>query len=200
MAEQLHIIERESKRCGDIMRNLLTFARQAPSHRESNDLNTLIGRAVVLVRHQAELLGIELRSRLGENLPPVWCDAGQIQQVVLVLLVNATEAMPRGGVLEVATEMDPVAGEARIRVRDTGAGIPPDVLAQIFDPFFTTKEDQQRTGLGLAVARSIVEQHGGEIAVESTPGKGTEFVVALPAVGPAPTIQSRDREGAVLKG
>jgi signal transduction histidine kinase len=96
--------------------------------------------------------------------------------------------------------MDPVAGEARIRVRDTGAGIPPDVLAQIFDPFFTTKEDQQRTGLGLAVARSIVEQHGGEIAVESTPGKGTEFVVALPAVGPAPTIQSRDREGAVLKG
>jgi len=200
MAEHLHIIERESKRCGDIMRNLLTFARQAPSHRESNDLNTLIGRAVVLVRHQAELLGIELRSRLGENLPPVLCDAGQIQQVVLVLLVNATEAMPRGGVLEVATEMDSVAGEARIRVRDTGAGIPPEVLAQIFDPFFTTKEDQQRTGLGLAVARSIVEQHGGEIAVESMPGKGTEFVVSLPAVRPAPTIQSRDREGAVLKG
>jgi two-component system NtrC family sensor kinase len=204
MAEHLHIIERESKRCGDIMRNLLTFARQAPSHRESNDLNTLIGRAVVLVRHQAELLGIELRSRLGENLPPVLCDAGQIQQVVLVLLVNATEAMPRGGVLEVATEMGgtgfSLGDEARIRVRDNGAGIPPEVLAQIFDPFFTTKEDQQRTGLGLAVARSIVEQHGGEIAVESTPGKGTEFVVSLPVVGPAPTIQSRDREGAVLKG
>jgi two-component system NtrC family sensor kinase len=204
MAEHLHIIERESKRCGDIMRNLLTFARQAPSHRESNDLNTLIGRAVVLVRHQAELLGIELRSRLGENLPPVLCDAGQIQQVVLVLLVNATEAMPHGGVLEVSTEMGgtgfSLCDSARIRVRDTGAGIPPEVLAQIFDPFFTTKEDQQRTGLGLAVARSIVEQHGGEIAVESTPGKGTEFVVALPAVGPAPMIQSHDREGAVLKG
>jgi two-component system NtrC family sensor kinase len=204
MAEHLHIIERESKRCGDIMRNLLTFARQAPSHRESNDLNTLIGRAVVLVRHQAELLGIELRSRLGENLPPVLCDAGQIQQVVLVLLVNATEAMPHGGVLEVSTEMGgtgfSLCDAARIRVRDTGAGIPPEVLAQIFDPFFTTKEDQQRTGLGLAVARSIVEQHGGEIAVESTPGKGTEFVVALPAVGPAPMIQSHDREGAVLKG
>jgi two-component system NtrC family sensor kinase len=204
MVEQLHIIERESKRCGDIMRNLLTFARQAPSHRESNDLNTLIGRAVVLVRHQAELLGIELRSRLGENLPPVLCDAGQIQQVVLVLLVNATEAMPHGGVLEVSTEMGgtgiSLCDAARIRVRDTGAGIPPEVLAQIFDPFFTTKEDQQRTGLGLAVARSIVEQHGGEIAVESTPGKGTEFVVALPAVGPAPMIQSHDREGAVLKG
>jgi two-component system NtrC family sensor kinase len=182
MIEQLRIIERESKRCGDIMRNLLTFARKAPSHREPNDLNTLIGRALVLVRHQAELLGIELRSHLGDDLPAVCCDPGQIQQVVLVLLVNATEAMPHGGRLEVATEMDSAAGVARIRVRDNGPGIPPEVLPQIFDPFFTTKEDQQRTGLGLAVARSIVEQHGGEIAVESTPGEGTEFVVALPAV------------------
>jgi signal transduction histidine kinase len=118
-------------------------------------------------------------------LPPVSCDAGQIQQVVLVLLVNATEAMPHGGLLEVETEASNAKGQALIRVRDTGSGIPPEVLSQIFDPFFTTKEDQQRTGLGLAVARSIVEQHGGEIAVESTPGKGTEFVVSLPAAGPA---------------
>ena len=185
MVEQLHIIERESKRCGDIMRNLLTFARQAPSHREPNDLNTLVGRALVLVRHQAELLGIEIKSRLQDDLPPVSCDAGQIQQAVLVLLVNGTEAMPHGGLLEVATELDAGAGHARIRVRDTGVGIPPELVPQIFDPFFTTKEEQQRTGLGLAVARSIVEQHGGEIAVESTPGKGTEFVVALPVAMPA---------------
>ena len=180
MAEHLRIIERESKRCGDIMRNLLTFARQAPSHREPNDLATLIGRALVLVRHQAELLGIDLRSRLADGLPPVFCDAGQIQQAILVLLVNATEAMPHGGVLEVSTERDGRGGEVKIRVRDTGVGIPPEVLPQIFDPFFTTKEEQQRTGLGLAVARSIVEQHGGEITVTSSPGKGTEFVVALP--------------------
>jgi two-component system NtrC family sensor kinase len=180
MAEHLRIIERESKRCGDIMRNLLTFARQAPSHREPNDLATLIGRALVLVRHQAELLGIDLRSRLADGLPPVFCDAGQIQQAILVLLVNATEAMPHGGVLEVSTERDGRCGEVKIRVRDTGVGIPPEVLPQIFDPFFTTKEEQQRTGLGLAVARSIVEQHGGEITVTSSPGKGTEFVVALP--------------------
>ncbi|HTQ55610.1 MAG TPA: ATP-binding protein [Bryobacteraceae bacterium] len=181
MIEQLRIIERESKRCGEIMRNLLTFARQAPSHRQPNDLNTLIGRALVLVRHQAELLGIELRSHLQADMPTVSCDAGQIQQAVLVLLVNATEAMPQGGLLEVSTEMDAAAGEARIRVRDNGMGIPPEVLSQIFDPFFTTKEDQQRTGLGLAVARSVIEQHGGEIAVESTLGKGTEFVIRLPA-------------------
>jgi two-component system NtrC family sensor kinase len=185
MTEQLRIIERESKRCGDIMRNLLTFARQAPSHREPNDLNTLIGRALVLVRHKAELLGIEIRTHLRADLPPVSCDAGQIQQAVLVLLVNATEAMPQGGSLEVATELDAVARHARVRVRDSGIGIPADVLPRIFDPFFTTKEEQQRTGLGLAVARSIIEQHGGEITVESTPGKGTEFVVALPVAMPA---------------
>jgi two-component system NtrC family sensor kinase len=185
MIEQLHIIERESKRCGDIMRNLLTFARQAPSHREPNDLNTLIGRAIALVRHKAELVGIELRTHLRDDLPPVFSDAGQIQQTVLVLLVNAMEAMPHGGSLEVATEFDAAAGQARIKVRDSGVGIPADVLPKIFDPFFTTKEEQQRTGLGLAVARSIIEQHGGEIAVESAPGKGTEFVVALPVAMPA---------------
>jgi len=195
MAGHLRIIERESKRCGDIMRNLLTFARQAPTHREPNDLNTLIGRALVLVRHQAELLGIELRSRQQQDLPQVSCDAGQIQQAVLVLLVNATEAMPHGGVLEVATEMDSAAEQARIRVRDTGPGISPEVLSQIFDPFFTTKEDQQRTGLGLAVARSIVEQHGGEIAVESTPGKGTEFTIKLPAAVEAVIKPLPDRRG-----
>jgi two-component system NtrC family sensor kinase len=196
MAEQLHIIERESKRCGDIMRNLLTFARQAPSHREANDANTLIGRALVLVRHQAELLGIDLRSDLGKDLPPVSCDGGQIQQAVLVLLVNATEAMPHGGVLEVATKLDAAAGQVRIKVRDTGSGIPAEALSQIFEPFFTTKEDQQRTGLGLAVARSIIEQHGGEIAVESMPGKGTEFVVSLPVVRTAvmePTLAPLSR-------
>ncbi len=183
--DNLQIIERESKRCGDIMRNLLTFARQAPSHRELNDLNALIGRASVLVRHKAELLGIELQSHLAPDLPPVLCDAAQIQQVALVLLVNATEAMPQGGVLETITEMDSQGRSALIRVRDTGQGIPDEVMAQIFEPFFTTKEDQQRTGLGLAVARSIVEQHGGEIRVKSAVGKGTEFIVALPAVQPA---------------
>ena len=199
MMENLNIIERESKRCGDIMRNLLTFARQAPSHREPNDLNTLIERAVVLVRHKAELLGIELRRRLAADLPPVSCDPGQIQQVVLVLLVNATEAMPHGGKLDVATEYDSGGGQARMRVRDTGQGIRPEVLPQIFEPFFTTKEDQQRTGLGLAVARSIVEQHGGEITVESAPGKGTEFVVTLPATKPAAAAVNHDRRGAVVK-
>jgi two-component system NtrC family sensor kinase len=185
MAEQLQIIERESKRCGDLVKNLLTFSRQAPSVREPNDLNTVVQRAVLLVKHKLEMQNIALEEKLAVQLPPVLCDANQIQQVILVLLVNASEAMAKGGRLEVSTEFDSKTEQGVVRVKDNGSGIPADVMARIFDPFFTTKEDQNRTGLGLAVAHSIVEQHGGEITVQSEPGQGTEFLVSLPlaAVG-----------------
>jgi two-component system NtrC family sensor kinase len=186
MVEQLQTIERESKRCGDLVKNLLTFSRQAPSHREPQDLNTIVHRAVLLVKHKLEMASIELRENLAEGLPAVECDANQIQQVVLVLMVNASEAMPKGGTLEVTTEFDGAADRGVIRVRDTGSGIAAELLPRIFDPFFTTKEDQNRTGLGLAVAAGIVEQHTGEITVASTQGEGTEFTVALPATAAVP--------------
>ncbi len=182
LSEQLQTIERESKRCGDLVKNLLTFSRQAPSNREPNELNAVVRRAIVLVKHKLDMQNIALRENLAPELPLVQCDANQIQQVVLVLLVNASEAMPKGGELEVSTEYDASSEQCSVRVRDTGSGIPADVLPRIFDPFFTTKEDQNRTGLGLAVAHSIVEQHAGDISVRSTPGQGTEFTVTLPAV------------------
>jgi two-component system NtrC family sensor kinase len=181
LVEQLGIIERESKRCGDLVKNLLTFGRQAPSHRESNDVNAVVRRAVALVKHKLDLQGIELKEQLASDLPPVDCDANQIQQAILVLLVNASEAMGQGGTIEVTTAFDPETAGVSAQVKDNGSGIPSDVLPNIFDPFFTTKEDQLRTGLGLAVAHSIVEQHAGEISVRSTPGEGTEFTVMLPA-------------------
>jgi two-component system NtrC family sensor kinase len=186
MADQLQTIERESKRCGDLVKNLLTFSRQAPSNREPNDLNTVVHRAILLVKHKLDMQNIELIESLAPDLPPVQCDANQIQQVILVLMVNASEAMPKGGRLEVATEFDPATEQGAVRVKDSGSGIPEDVLPRIFDPFFTTKEDQLRTGLGLAVAHSIVEQHAGEISVHSTPGVGTEFKVTVPAAIAAP--------------
>jgi two-component system NtrC family sensor kinase len=180
MAEQLQTIERESKRCGELVKNLLSFSRQAPSLREPNDLNTVVARAVLLVKHKLAMQNIELAENLAPDLPPVACDPNQIQQVILVLMVNASEAMPKGGRLEVSTAFDPGTEQALVRVKDNGSGIPPDVLPRIFDPFFTTKEDQNRTGLGLAVAQGILEQHAGEITVHSTPGEGTEFTAALP--------------------
>ncbi|MEI9972498.1 MAG: ATP-binding protein [Ignavibacteriota bacterium] len=180
LAEQLQTIERESKRCGELVKSLLTFSRQAPSIREPNDLNTVVHRAVVLVQHKLAMQNIDLQEKLGSDLPPILCDANQIQQVVLVLMMNAADAMPKGGRLEVSTDFDSKADLGLVRVKDTGCGIPEDVVPRIFDPFFTTKEDQNRTGLGLAVAHGIVQQHAGDIAVESTPGVGTEFRVALP--------------------
>jgi len=140
----------------------------------------VLRRAVALVKHKLELQTIALEEHLSGDLPPVDCDANQIQQVLLVLMVNAAEAMPKGGKLWVSTSLHADADLGAVRVKDTGGGIPSDVLPRIFDPFFTTKEDQNRTGLGLAVAHSIVEQHAGEITVRSTPGEGTEFLVELP--------------------
>src|SRR4051794_7077143 len=108
-------------------------------------------------------------------------------------MVNASEAMPKGGSLLVVTEMDEDGERAVVRVKDTGSGIPEDVLPRIFDPFFTTKEDQNRTGLGLAVAAGIIEQHAGEITVRSKPGEGTEFRVALPAMAAATVGAKHER-------
>jgi two-component system NtrC family sensor kinase len=146
---------------------------------------------VVLVQHKLAMQNIELEERLAKDLPAALCDANQIQQVVLVLMMNAADAMPKGGKLAVSTELDADGENGVVRVKDTGCGIPADVLTRIFDPFFTTKEDQNRTGLGLAVAYSIVEQHGGEIKVDSTPGQGTEFRVALPLSAAAVAAASK---------
>ncbi len=184
MVEQLQTIEHESRRCGDLMRNLLMFARQSPRTLQPNDLNALVGRAVTLIRHQLELNNIELQQHLADNIPPVECDAGQIQQIVLGLFVNAVDAMGRNGRLEVSTIADPSGESVIIRVRDNGPGIPPDVLPHIFEPFFTTKTDEQRTGLGLAVAESIVEQHGGTIVAGPAEGGGAEFTITLPVHSP----------------
>jgi two-component system NtrC family sensor kinase len=184
MVNQLRIIERESRRCGDIIKNLLTYARQAPRKREPIDVNLLVDRAGTLVRHQLKLQNISMDTTLAESLPDIICDAGQIQQVILILMTNAAEATGEGGHVWVGTAKCDNA--VRLSVRDDGGGIAPEVLPQIFDPFFTTKEDKLRTGLGLAVAKSIVEQHGGAIEVRSDFGHGAEFLVTLPLEAPAP--------------
>jgi two-component system, NtrC family, sensor kinase len=186
VSEQLQTIERECKRCGELVKNLLAFSRQQPGRREPHDLNAVVHRAVLLVKHKLDLQNIQLRETLPEDLPEVECNASQIEQVTIALLVNASEAMPKGGAVEVTTEFDPAAGQVVLRVKDTGHGIPPEVVPRIFDPFFTTKDDQHRTGLGLAVAAGIVEQHAGVITVQSKPGEGAEFTVALPATAGVP--------------
>jgi two-component system NtrC family sensor kinase len=179
----LELIASESRRCGDLVKNLLTLSRTAPMNIESTDLHAVIDRSLLLVRHQLELVGIHLELNYAENLPRVPCDPAQIEQVFLVLIMNAIDAMPRGGNLWIETSLSSDENEIKIKVRDDGAGIAPDVLPQIFEPFLTTKESGHGVGLGLAISRGIVERHQGRIEVESALGRGTTFTVTLPAQG-----------------
>lgn len=180
----LQIIEGESRRCGGIVQNLLTFARQTPINPQKNDLNAIIERCLLLVGHQMDLQSIELHKTLDPQLPPLYCDAGQVQQALLVVMMNGVEAMPHGGRLGVESAYDPARRLGRVVVRDEGPGIPPEVLSHIFEPFFTTKEEGKGTGLGLAIALGIVQQHGGNIEVASNAQKGTAFTVLLPEEPP----------------
>jgi two-component system NtrC family sensor kinase len=178
--EFLHVIEGESRRCGTIVKNLLTFARQAPLNPQKNDLNAIVDRCLLLVNHQLELQSIDLEQTLPPDLPPLYCDASQVQQALLALLMNAIEAMPTGGRLRVSTSFHARERVGRVSITDEGPGIPEDVLPHLFEPFFTTKEEGKGVGLGLAIAYGIVQQHGGNIEVSSTPQKGTTITLILP--------------------
>ena len=187
--ECLDLIAAESRRCGELIKNLLTLSRTAPMNVQLTDLRTVIDRCLLLVRHKLDLGGIELQLKLAENLPQVPCDPAQIEQVLLALIINAIDAMPRGGNLWIETRIETrietgpssAEQEIKIQVRDDGTGIPADVLPHIFEPFLTTKESGRGVGLGLAISRGIVERHHGRIEVESEPGRGTTFTITLPA-------------------
>jgi len=176
----LDLVESESRRCGEIVKNLMTFARPTSMNREPSELNSVIDRCVRLVQHQMKLKNIELHPNFEKDLPLVRCDPGQIEQVILALVMNAIDAMPNGGNLTLSSRKGPDAEHIQVEVRDDGVGMPPDVLANMFEPFFTTKEHGRGLGLGLAISRNIVDRHGGRIEVASEPGRGTAFTITLP--------------------
>jgi two-component system NtrC family sensor kinase len=181
MLHTLELIRAESMRCGNIVRNLLTYARQGRAELRPAGLHELIDRALHLVAHHIELRGIVAERELTLADDQVTCDPEQIEQALIALLVNAVEAMGEGGRLVVRTTADGAQPEqVRIGVADTGVGIPPDVLPRIFDPFFSTKDATKGVGLGLAVVYGIVQRHDGRIDVQSQPGRGTTFTITLP--------------------
>lgn len=184
MRSSLELIESESRRCGEIVRNLLMFARTSPMNLEWTSLNRIAERAVKLVQHQLDLANIQAHLELAPGLSEAHCDPAQVEQVVLTLVMNAIEAMPRGGNLWVITRDCSESEQAQIAVRDDGVGIPPDNLPHLFEPFFTTKERGRGVGLGLAIASGVVERHRGRIEVTSDPGRGTTFTVTLPLEAP----------------
>ena len=169
----------QSDRIRRIMENLLDFSRQKKQELLEHQPGKIIERSLGLVINHMKLANVKLHKSIEANLPPILVDAPQIEQVLVNLYVNAIQAMPQGGELFIEVRQDQERDAVLIKVRDTGSGIGKDILANIFDPFFTTK-GTKGTGLGLSVSYGIIQQHNGEISVESEEGQGTTFIVKIP--------------------
>jgi len=177
------ILVKESKRLGRVLDHFLGFARPRPLHLAPADLAILVERAVAQTEIAASRRGVRIEPRPAAGLPAVRADAEQLHQVLLNVLLNAVEASEAGGVVVVETRRGQREGRigAAVSVVDEGAGIAPADLPRVFDPFFTTREGG--TGLGLSISHAIVRDHGGAIAVDSEPGRGTRVTIFLPAGG-----------------
>ena len=182
--KNLETICHETERIGKIVQNLLTFSRKSRQERiESVDVSDVLERTLTLSEHQLTVGNVKVHKEIDPDIQPIAANAGQLQQVFMNLIINAHHAMPDGGELTIRTASVPD-DKVVIEISDTGCGISPEDINRIFDPFFTTKEEGKGTGLGLAVSRNIIDNHGGDIGVHSTIGAGTTFRVVLPRVAP----------------
>ena len=172
----LAMAQEETERLITLVQRTLEFYRPSKGQSAATDVNHLIENVLALSNKRLEHGRIQVRTQLQPDLPPILGVPDQLTQVLLNLVINAIEAMPDGGELNLSTTLD--AGWLRIGVRDTGPGISPDEAAKIFEPFYTTKTNG--TGLGLAVSYGIIQRHGGRIEVAGAPGCGTTFTIVLP--------------------
>jgi two-component system NtrC family sensor kinase len=178
LREYLSIVQRESGRCGEIVRSLLEFARSRGGKFEPNRLNELVEQVLRLLAHHFELQQVSVLRDFELEDDYLICDARQIQQALIAPCINAVEAMPDGGVLTIRTTGD---GErVSIEISDNGAGISEEELDHVFEPFFTTKADRGGLGLGLSVVYGIVQRQGGNVTIESLPTRGARVTIVLP--------------------
>ncbi len=174
----LQIIDEEAKRCEKIVQDLLEFARPRSADFVRTDVNEVIKKTLDMVSSRLFKQKIEAIMQTASDLPPIHADPQQLQQVLANLCLNALDAMPDGGKLTVAAEME-APGRLTITVADTGFGIDPETLQKIFQPFFTAKK-RKGLGLGLPVCERIIKAHGGSIEVKSVPNRGATFRIHLP--------------------
>ncbi len=179
--EDLERMVKSALHAREIIKKLMLFSRQTPPRTEEVDVNRLVSEGLYVIESRCAKQGIEMRRELEPELPSLLVDPGQIQQVLVNLVVNAVQAMPDGGTLSIRTFRD--GDGVCLEVEDTGMGIDETIRDRIFLPFFTTKDVDQGTGLGLAVVHGIVTAHRGTIEVESEPGRGSRFRVRLPVPG-----------------
>jgi two-component system NtrC family sensor kinase len=183
IARYLATMEAETGRCGEIVKNLLAFARQSETDMKPNSVREILERTLAIISHDLALRGVQVGKELDEDLPTIQCDFKQIQQAFLNVMVNAAEAMPQGGPLLLEVRRASEDGFVEVSITDAGCGIPPEHAKLIFEPFFTTKEEGKGVGLGLPVVYGIITRHGGTIEVESPPKgekQGTRFRIRLP--------------------
>jgi two-component system NtrC family sensor kinase len=176
--ESLGKMETELTRSSRLIRNLLDFSRQSPPALREINVNDVLERAIDLAAFSAEPKGIKIEKELSPSLPLVMADSDQLQQVSINLIMNAIQAMPKGGTLTLRTSAGD--DQLKIEVQDTGQGISKENMRKLFTPFFTTKEKGKGVGLGLAVAYGIIQRHHGRIEVQSKEGEGTTFTIYLP--------------------
>ena len=187
----LSLIQKEAARSGNIVRNLLIFARPVGAEFANHSINAIVESAVTLLKHHLEISEIRLETQPLDGDDQLRCDADQLQQALVALLVNAVEAMPNGGTLRVSAEH--ADGSLVLSIVDTGIGIPKEVVPHILEPFFSSKEQDGGVGLGLSVVYGIVQHHQGHIEVDSEVGQGTTFRIILPLHPPTkenPTVDA----------
>jgi PAS domain S-box-containing protein len=187
----LEKIEKQTFRAAKIINNLLNFARSGSAEMEPLHTHKILDDVLSLVEHQLEKSRIKVRKEFAEELPRVRGNENRLQQVFFNLILNARDAMPRGGWLTLATRADD--DTIVVEVRDTGVGIRREDIRRIYDPFYTTKGIGRGTGLGLSVSYGILQEHGGAIFVDSVQGKGTTFQIALPAMPVAEMAERAER-------
>ena len=187
--QHLRIIHEQAGRAGRIVRNLLTFVRKGTTEQTPVDINDVVERTTMLVKYEIRLREIELVAKLHPLPAIVMGDPHELQQVLLNLLTNAVHALaelPAGRPRRITIETARVENRIILAVRDTGEGVPPELVANLFTPFFTTKPAGQGTGLGLSLSYGLIQAHGGTLAYEEGPDGGAEFTIELPA-GELPT-------------
>ena len=177
--EFMRKVESEADRIKEIVRSLLDFSKPKKADLRIADLNAVINNSLRLTQNALDVNKIEVHTDLKKNLPPVYLDEHQMLQVFVNLIVNASQAMPEGGWLNIKSRLDRERNVVMVCITDTGTGIPPEYLPHVFDPFFSTK-GVGGTGLGLSVSYGIIKNHCGNIKVDSGVGTGTTFTVELP--------------------
>ena len=186
----LEKITQQTFRASEIVNNLLNFSRTSGTEFSQIDINKVIHDTLALLEHQFKTAHVKVQDTLEPKLPPIYGNAGKLQQVFLNLFLNARDAMPGGGTLTVSTNNG---DGVSVTVSDSGSGIAQEHIQKIYDPFFTTKNSvahgQRRgTGLGLSVTYGIIQEHAGKISVQSRPNEGTTFVLEFPTLRKAVNV------------